>query len=93
MAIPVDITSMNHDELQAWVIDLLADMFELDKSALNAQSNLYADLDIDSIDAVDLAVKLKQLTGKRLQPEVFKTIRTIGDVVAALDCLVEEQAA
>ena len=39
---------------------------------------------VSRIDAVDLAVKLKQLTGKRLQPEVFKTIRTIGDVVDAL---------
>ena len=88
----VDVNNMSRDELQAWVVDLLAEMFELDKSALTAESNLYADLDIDSIDAVDLAVKLKQLTGKRLQPEVFKTIRTIGDVVNALDDLVEEQA-
>jgi acyl carrier protein len=92
MAVTVDISSMNREQLQAWVIDLLAEMFELDKAELNADSNLYADLDIDSIDAVDLAVKLKQLTGKRLQPEVFKTIRTIADVVAALDGLVEEQA-
>lgn len=88
----VDVNKMSRDELQAWVIDLLAEMFELDKSALTAESNLYADLDIDSIDAVDLAVKLKQLTGKRLQPEVFKTIRTIGDVVNALDGLALEQA-
>ncbi|WP_229422003.1 MULTISPECIES: acyl carrier protein [Massilia] len=88
----VDVNKMSRDELQAWVVDLLAEMFELDKSALTADSNLYADLDIDSIDAVDLAVKLKQLTGKRLQPEVFKTIRTIGDVVNALDGLALEQA-
>ncbi len=93
MATTVDISTMNRDQLQAWVIDLLAEMFELDKADLAADSNLYADLDIDSIDAVDLAVKLKQLTGKRLQPEVFKTIRTIGDVVGALEGLmVEEQA-
>jgi len=92
MAVTTDISSMNREQLQAWVIDLLAEMFELDKAELNGDSNLYADLDIDSIDAVDLAVKLKQLTGKRLQPEVFKTIRTIDDVVAALDSLVEEQA-
>ena len=88
----VDVNNMSRDELQAGVVDLLAEMFELDKSALTAESNLYADLDIDSIDAVDLAVKLKQLTGKRLQPEVFKTIRTIGDVVNALDGLALEQA-
>jgi acyl carrier protein len=89
----VAIATMSKDELYAWVVDLLADMFELDKSKLSLQSNLYADLDIDSIDAVDLAVKLKQMTGKRLQPEVFKTIRTIEDVVNALSDLASEQAA
>jgi acyl carrier protein len=89
----VVISDMGKDELFAWVADLLAEMFELDRSSLTPESNLYADLDIDSIDAVDLAVKLKQMTGKRLQPEVFKTIRTIGDVVAALDGLSEQQAA
>lgn len=89
----VSIATMSKDELYTWVVDLLAEMFELDKSKLSLQSNLYADLDIDSIDAVDLAVKLKQMTGKRLQPEVFKTIRTIEDVVNALSDLASEQAA
>ncbi|SHG68193.1 acyl carrier protein [Massilia sp. CF038] len=93
MATTVDISTMSRDQLQAWIVDLLAEMFELDKSDLTAESNLYADLDIDSIDAVDLAVKLKQLTGKRLQPEVFKTIRTIADVVSALEGLVVEEQA
>ena len=89
----VDINDMNRDELFVWIADLLAEMFELDRDALTPASNLYTDLDIDSIDAVDLAVKLKQMTGKRLQPEVFKTIRTIDDVVNALAGLTEEQAA
>jgi len=89
----VAINEMGRDELFTWVADLLAEMFELDRSTLSPASNLYADLDIDSIDAVDLAVKLKQMTGKRLQPEVFKTIRTIGDVVDALAALTEPQAA
>ncbi|AZP14493.1 acyl carrier protein [Undibacterium parvum] len=81
---------MSKEELYAWVVDLLAEMFELDKADMRPESNLYADLDIDSIDAVDLAVKLKQMTGKRLQPEVFKTIRTISDVVDALSALAPE---
>ena len=88
----VAINDMGKDELFAWVADLLAEMFELERSTLTPASNLYADLDIDSIDAVDLAVKLKQMTGKRLQPEVFKTIRTIGDVVDALAALSEQAA-
>lgn len=86
------LNDMSRDELQQWVMKLLAEMFELDAAELTPESNLYADLDIDSIDAVDLAVKLKQLTGKRLQPEVFKTIRTISDVVDALTGLAAEQA-
>lgn len=89
----VVINDMNRDQLFAWIADLLAEMFELDRAALTPASNLYADLDIDSIDAVDLAVKLKQMTGKRMQPEVFKTIRTIDDVIDALSALAEEQAA
>ena len=88
----IALNDMSKDQLQILVIDLLAEMFELDKSGLTAESNLYADLDIDSIDAVDLAVKLKQLTGKRLQPAVLKTIRTIGDVVNALACMTEQAA-
>jgi acyl carrier protein len=88
----IDLNELSRDQLQAWVVDLLVEMFELDKSELTAESNLYSDLDIDSIDAVDLAVKLKQMTGKRLAPEVFKNIRTIGDVVDALAGLTEQAA-
>jgi acyl carrier protein len=88
----IDLSKMSREEVQAWVVDLLTEMFELEKSELTSGSNLYADLDIDSIDAVDLAVKLKQLTGQRLQPEVFKSIRTIGDVVDALAGMTEQAA-
>jgi acyl carrier protein len=86
----VVVSEMSKDEMFVWVVDLLADMFELDKASLTLESNLYADLDIDSIDAVDLAVRLKQMTGLRLQPDVFKQIRTIGDVIDALSNLKPE---
>ncbi len=80
----VEVNAMSKDEIYNWVVDLLTDMFELDKSELTSQSNLYSDLGIDSIDAIDLVVKLKQLTGKRMEPQVFKAIRTVGDIVEAL---------
>ncbi|HKY09477.1 MAG TPA: acyl carrier protein [Candidatus Binatia bacterium] len=78
------------DEIYPWVVDILHEMFGLDKSKITPEANLYSNLDIDSIDAVDLAVKLKQLTGKRLQPEVFKSVRTVQDVVDALDDLLRQ---
>jgi acyl carrier protein len=75
---------MTKEEIYSWVVDILHEMFKLDRSKITLDANLYTELDIDSIDAVDLAVKLKQLTGKRLQPEVFKSVRTVEDVVNAL---------
>lgn len=77
------------EEIYPWLVNMLHEMFELDETKITLDANLYSDLDIDSIDAVDLAVKLKQLTGKRLQPEVFKKVRTVGDVVEALAELLE----
>jgi acyl carrier protein len=84
-------STMNKDEIYLWIVEVLHEMFELDKSSIKPQANLYTDLDIDSIDAVDLVVKLKQLTGKRLQPEVFKTVRTVQDVVDALAALMAKE--
>ena len=77
-------SAASKEGIYPWVVDILNEMFELDKAKITGEANLYTDLDIDSIDAVDLAVKLKELTGKRLQPEVFKNVRTVQDVVDAL---------
>ncbi|MBS4050266.1 acyl carrier protein [Methylomonas rivi] len=60
---------------------IMADMFELSPADIVPTANLSTDLDIDSIDAVDLMVRLRELTGKRINPEDFKNARTIQDVV------------
>jgi acyl carrier protein len=80
-------STMNKEEIYPWVVNVLHEMFELDRSKITPGANLYTDLDIDSIDAVDLVVKLNQLTGKRLRPDVFKSVRTVQDVVDALAAL------
>ena len=80
--------TMNKDEITVWIIDMLHEMFEIDKATITPQSNLYTDLDIDSIDAVDIVVKLNQMTGKRIQPDVFRTVRTVQDVVDVLETLI-----
>ena len=63
---------------------ILVDHFELDRQDITPDAHLYQDLDIDSIDAVDLMVELKELTGRKLDPETFKQVRTVNDVVDAL---------
>ncbi|MFL9923330.1 acyl carrier protein [Herbaspirillum lusitanum] len=79
--------SMNKTEIHNWIVDMLHEMFEIDKADIKPESNLYTDLDIDSIDAVDIVVKLNQMTGKRIQPDVFRTVRTVQDVVNVLETL------
>lgn len=60
---------------------IMAEMFELAPEDIVLSSSLSKDLDIDSIDAVDLMVRLREITGKRINPEDFKNARTIQDIV------------
>ncbi len=62
--------------------DILVENFETAPEAVTLDAHLYETLGLDSIDAVDLAIKVQQLTGKRIKAEDFKHVRTVGDVVA-----------
>jgi len=75
---------MDSNELYSRIKSILIDQFEVDAAAISMEANLYDELEIDSIDAVDLLVQLKELTGKKIPPEDFKDVRTIGDVLNAL---------
>ena len=75
---------MDSDRLYAQIKDILVNQFEVDEPAVSLDANLYDELEIDSIDAVDLLVQLKEITGKKIPPEVFKEVRTIRDVLSAL---------
>jgi len=69
---------------------ILVETFELDPSRIKPESLLLDDLDLDSIDAVDLIVKLQQFTSKKIDPETFKQVRTIQDVVDAIHSMMED---
>ena len=69
---------------------ILVETFDIEPERIRPEARLYDDLDIDSIDAVDLIVKLKPLVGKRLQPDAFKSVRTLQDVVNALTALLQQ---
>lgn len=79
---------MTKEQLLAKCVDILNETFGIEKEKVTPAARLYEDLDIDSIDAVDLIVRMKPLVGKRLQPEVFKQVRTVQDVVDALHTLI-----
>ena len=81
---------MTEEEIQKTITDILVTDFECDRSKLTPDVNLFTDLDLDSIDAVDLVVRLQKLTQKRVNPEDFKKIRTFGEVVDIVEKLVNE---
>ena len=59
----------------------LQDLFDLPTEKLSLSAHLSDDLDLDSIDAIDLVVKLQEYTGRKISPSEFKSVRTIADVV------------
>lgn len=81
---------MNREEIEKSVKDILVDEFEVDPAKLAPDVNLFADLDLDSIDAVDLAVRLQQEVKKKIVPEQFRKIRTLRDVVDAVEELLKD---
>ncbi len=74
---------MNHteEEIYRHTKALMVELFEIEEDKITMQSNLYEDLDIDSIDAVDLMVELKNFTGVKIEQEAFREVRTMEDVV------------
>ena len=79
---------MTKNDILQRIVDILVNTFDIEAERVVPEARLRDDLDIDSIDAVDLIVQLKPLVGHRLQPEAFKSVRTVGDVVDALYALV-----
>lgn len=76
-----EIMNNTHDEILERTKQILVNLFEIDESLLTPEARLYEDLDIDSIDAVDLLVELKRIVGKKVSPDLFRRARTLQDVV------------
>lgn len=70
-------------QLRTWMEDL----FEIEPEKVQLDAHLYNDLDIDSIDAVDLIVKIRELTGQQIHSEDFKSVRTVADVIQVMEKL------
>lgn len=81
---------MTKPELFEKLRAILVETFDTDPAKIVPEARLFEDMDIDSIDAVDLIVKLRPLLGKRMQPDAFKSVRTLSDVVDAVHVLLEQ---
>jgi acyl carrier protein len=83
---------MNKDEIYQEVASLLTNLFEIEAGDIRPDARLYEDLELDSIDAVDMVVHLQKRTGRKIKPETFRSVRTVQDVVDAVEQLMREGA-
>jgi len=81
---------MTKEDILQRMQDILATEFEINKDAVTLEARLYDDLELDSIDAVDLLVKIKEFLPGKVDPELFKKAATVQDVVDILYPLIQK---
>lgn len=82
-------TGISETDILERLREVLRDTFEIEPARVTPSAHLFTDLGLDSIDAVDLAIQVQEMTGMRIKPEDFKNVRTVGDVVGTVRGLLE----
>lgn len=80
------------EETLSQMRELLVELFELKPEQVTLEAKLYEDLGLDSIDAVDLVVRLQRLTGRKINIDQYRTIRTVDDLVTTVWKMRQEPA-
>lgn len=77
---------MSKDEIFNKLKDILVSEFEIEEGAVTPSATLFDDLELDSIDSIDLIQKMKEFmpADAKIDPAIFKTVKNIQDVVDAL---------
>jgi acyl carrier protein len=75
------------EEIFERLATVLVELFEIDRSKITLDADMYRDLEIDSIDTIDLVLQLKTITGRKLQPDQFHNVRSVGDAVNAIHAM------
>lgn len=77
------------DEVLEQIKVSLVELFEIAPEQITLEARLNEDLEIDSIDAVDLLDRLRRQTGRKISADEFRSVRTVGDLVNAVHALVQ----
>jgi acyl carrier protein len=67
---------------------MMKELFELEPEKVQPGTRLIEDLDLDSLDAIDLAVKVEETTGIALDEKLIRGLRTVEDVIVAVQAIV-----
>ena len=69
------------EEIFEEIRSILVQEFELAAAEILPTSHLIDDLDLDSIDAIDMAVKLEEVVGLEVEEKQLRELRVVQDVV------------
>ncbi|MFT3921049.1 MAG: acyl carrier protein [Myxococcales bacterium] len=83
---------MNKEEIYARIRHTLESNFEIPAERITPEARLQEDLELDSIDAIDMAVQIQEMTNVRVDEEELKTLRTVNDTVELVVALLARQA-
>jgi len=83
---------MTREDIYEKLKSLLIDLFEIPAGSIHLDAQLVDDLDLDSIDAVDLILELQEFTGRKISAEQFRSVHTVRDVIEQVHELVGQAA-
>jgi len=83
---------MTRDEIIARIRDVLVTNFEIPEERVTLDARLMDDLELDSIDAIDMAVQIQEMTDVRVEEEELRKLRTVGDTVELVAALLARKS-
>jgi len=72
-------------QILAEIQSVFKELFELDAAQVQPEARLIEDLDLDSLDAIDLAVRLEESSGLHFDEDKLRSLRTVDDVIATIE--------
>jgi len=76
---------LDKNKIFLYIKDILVHEFNIEADLINPEKKLYDDLDLDSLDLVDLILGLKDHIGEKINPDLFKEACTVQDLVNIVD--------
>jgi acyl carrier protein len=70
---------------------MMKELFKLESDRVQPDARLVEDLELDSLDAIDLAIKVEETTGFAFDESKIPLLRTIEDVIVAIEEIVKTQ--
>lgn len=80
------------DSIIAELDRIFVEQFELEADAITPEARLREDLDLDSLDAADMLIAIEKRFGVRLDDQVARTFRTVGDIHGYVHTLVTQKS-